>query len=86
MVETDLSTVGVGKQGLESVPVPVESRESLLQKHYASGGYVEDVDKTTTVKESQARPSPGRKAAVARGQCFHSGSAGSMKSEGLRLN
>jgi hypothetical protein len=52
MVETDSSTVGVGKQEPGSVPGLGKPRESSLQKHYASGAHEKDVDRTTTVKES----------------------------------
>lgn len=52
MVETDSSTVGVGKRGPEPAPGLGEPGESSLQKYYASGGDEGDVDKTTTVKKS----------------------------------
>ena len=52
MVETDSATGDVGKRGPEPEPGLGEPKESSLQKHYASGGHEEDVDKTTTVKES----------------------------------
>jgi hypothetical protein len=78
MVETDSSTMDVGKWGPESVPGLGKPRESFQQKHYASEGHVADVGKMTIVK-SQAPPSPDPKAAAARGQDFHSGSTGSTK-------
>jgi len=50
MVETDSSTVDVGKWGPESVPGLGEPRESFQQKHYANEEHVADVGKMTIVK------------------------------------
>jgi hypothetical protein len=51
MVETDSSTVGVGKQGPGPGPEIGKPRENFQQKHYESEWYVADVGKMTIVKE-----------------------------------
>lgn len=60
--------------------------ESSQLIHYASGWCVHDAGRTATVKESQVPQSPHQEGAAVRGQHFHSGSVGLVKSEGLRLS